>query len=95
MLEAETAGFGASGRNGGWCSALFPASFDRIARSAGGGDAGEAAARRMTDAMIATIDEVGRVARDESIDAHFVKGGTVGLARSQVQLQRARRHAAI
>ena len=25
VLEAETAGFGASGRNGGWCSALFPA----------------------------------------------------------------------
>ena len=24
VLEAETAGFGASGRNGGWCSALFP-----------------------------------------------------------------------
>ncbi len=24
VLEAETAGFGASGRNGGWCSALLP-----------------------------------------------------------------------
>ena len=29
MLEAEVAGFGASGRNGGWCSALFPASLGR------------------------------------------------------------------
>ena len=26
VLEAEVAGFGASGRNGGWCSALFPTS---------------------------------------------------------------------
>ena len=26
VLEREVAGFGASGRNGGWCSALFPAS---------------------------------------------------------------------
>ena len=26
LLEAEVAGFGASGRNGGWCSALFPTS---------------------------------------------------------------------
>ncbi len=26
VLEAEVAGFGASGRNGGWCSALFPRS---------------------------------------------------------------------
>ena len=27
VLEREVAGFGASGRNGGWCSALFPASW--------------------------------------------------------------------
>src|SRR4051794_19329755 len=26
VVEAEVAGFGASGRNGGWCSALFPTS---------------------------------------------------------------------
>ena len=25
VLDAHVAGFGASGRNGGWCSALFPA----------------------------------------------------------------------
>ena len=34
MLEAEVAGFGASGRNGGWCSALFPASLDIARRAA-------------------------------------------------------------
>src|SRR6266487_3578151 len=34
VLERETAGFGASGRNGGWCSALFPASTTRVARVA-------------------------------------------------------------
>ena len=32
VLEREIAGFGASGRNGGWCSALFPASAAKIAR---------------------------------------------------------------
>ncbi|MDP4690008.1 MAG: FAD-dependent oxidoreductase, partial [Candidatus Nanopelagicales bacterium] len=32
ILEAEHAGFGASGRNGGWCSALFPASMSAVAR---------------------------------------------------------------
>ncbi len=31
ILEKEIAGFGASGRNGGWCSALFPTSWQRIA----------------------------------------------------------------
>ena len=30
-------GFGASGRNGGWCSALFPASLDQLAKHRGPG----------------------------------------------------------
>ncbi len=49
MLEREVAGFGASGRNGGWCSALFPASIgvarEAVRRAAGDraapGDAGQ------------------------------------------------------
>ncbi len=32
VLEREIAGFGASGRNGGWCSDLFPVSWARVAR---------------------------------------------------------------
>jgi ribulose 1,5-bisphosphate synthetase/thiazole synthase len=31
IIEAEVAGYGASGRNGGWASALFPVSIDAIA----------------------------------------------------------------
>ena len=81
VLEREVAGFGASGRNGGWCSALFPASDARIAR-----DHGEAAARAMREAMQATVDEVGRVTADEGIDCHFTKGGTVVVARSRAQV---------
>ena len=86
VLEAETAGFGASGRNGGWCSALFPKSADRLARLPG---ADRGAATALHRAMRDTVDEVGRVAADESIDAHFDKGGTVTVARTQVQLARA------
>src|SRR6266508_978795 len=37
VLEREVAGFGASGRNGGWCSALFPASTAKLARMAARG----------------------------------------------------------
>ena len=33
VLEAEHAGFGASGRNGGWCSALFPTPGHRMHRA--------------------------------------------------------------
>src|SRR4051794_32678273 len=35
VLEQEVAGFGASGRNGGWCSALFPVSARTLAVEAG------------------------------------------------------------
>src|SRR5688572_7080102 len=35
VLERERVGFGASGRNGGWCSALLPMSLDALAVAAG------------------------------------------------------------
>jgi glycine/D-amino acid oxidase-like deaminating enzyme len=85
VLEREVAGFGASGRNGGWCSALFPASLPWLARRYGR-DAAVAQYR----AMQATIDEVGAVAAREGIDCSWSKGGTVTLARTPVQLERAR-----
>jgi glycine/D-amino acid oxidase-like deaminating enzyme len=84
LCEREIAGFGASGRNGGWCSALFPASLGKLERMAGAD-----AATAMYRAMQATVDEVGRVAAAEGIDCHFAKGGTVEFARSEVQLERA------
>jgi glycine/D-amino acid oxidase-like deaminating enzyme len=84
VIEREIAGFGASGRNGGWCSALFPASLAKLERMAGR-DAAVAMYRAMQD----TVDEVGRVAAAEDIDCHWAKGGTVVLARSQPQLERA------
>ncbi len=39
VLESEIAGFGASGRNGGWCSALFPQSTPALAEEHGRGPA--------------------------------------------------------
>ena len=82
LIEAEVAGFGASGRNGGWCSALFPTSEARLAKTST-----PDAARRMRLAMQATVDEVGRVADAEHIDAHYRKGGTVVAARTPAQLR--------
>jgi glycine/D-amino acid oxidase-like deaminating enzyme len=84
VLEREIAGFGASGRNGGWCSALFPASLAKLERMAGRGPA-----VAMYRAMQDTVDEVGRVAEAEGIDCHWAKGGTIQLARSAAQLERA------
>ncbi|MDN4478062.1 FAD-binding oxidoreductase [Demequina sp. SYSU T00039] len=85
VLERYHAGFGASGRNGGWASALFPSSFSTLAR-----EHGPEAAMRQHAAMRASVDELLRVAAEEGIDAGAAKGGTIVLARTPVQLARAR-----
>lgn len=86
VLEAEVAGFGASGRNGGWCSALFPASLDKLAGLPGSTREAAVALHR---AMRATVDEVLAVLRAEGVDAGAHKGGTVSVARSRAQLRSA------
>lgn len=85
VLEREIAGFGASGRNGGWCSALFPRSAASLERTHG-----RDAAVAMRRAMIGTVAEVGRVVRAEGIDCDFAQGGTVVFARDDVQRRSAR-----
>jgi glycine/D-amino acid oxidase-like deaminating enzyme len=87
VLEAEICGFGASGRNGGWASALFAASHKSLA-AAGGRDGAAAQQLAMND----TVDEIGRVAAAEQIDCHYRKGGTLSLARTPAQLTRLRAH---
>jgi glycine/D-amino acid oxidase-like deaminating enzyme len=85
VLEKEVAGFGASGRNGGWCSALFPASLHRMAA-----ERGREAAVRMQRRLHGTVVEVGRIAAEEGIDCHFDQGGYVSVARNPAQLERVR-----
>nr|WP_243420980.1 FAD-dependent oxidoreductase [Micromonospora globispora] len=85
VLEKEIAGYGASGRNGGWCSALFPTSLPALARRHG-----PDRALAMQRAMQETVREVGRVVAAEGIDCDWQPGGTVVLARTEVQLGRAR-----
>jgi glycine/D-amino acid oxidase-like deaminating enzyme len=85
VLEREVAGFGASGRNGGWCSALFPATLGWLSRRYG-----REAAIAQHRAMQASIEEIGDVVATEAIDCSWRKGGTVSLARTPLQLDRAR-----
>jgi glycine/D-amino acid oxidase-like deaminating enzyme len=85
VLEAETAGFGASGRNGGWCSALFPTPWSKLVATSS-----PQAAMRLHREMAATVSEVGRVCNTERIEAGFSHGGTLTLARSGPQLARLR-----
>jgi glycine/D-amino acid oxidase-like deaminating enzyme len=88
LVEAEIAGFGASGRNGGWCSALFPVSAAKLAA-----ESGREAALAQYAAMRGAVAEVVRVAADEGLDADIAEGGTVVLARTPAQLRRARAEA--
>lgn len=85
VLEQRICGYGASGRNGGWLSGGLPGKASAYAKKAG---------RDSTMAMIRasneTVDEVMRVARTESIEAHIVKAGVLTVARSLPQESRLR-----
>jgi glycine/D-amino acid oxidase-like deaminating enzyme len=85
VVEREFAGFGASGRNGGWLSSEFAGSRERYARASG-----RAAVIGLVKAMRDTVDEVIGVARAEGIDADIAKDGVLYIARSPAQLHRLR-----
>lgn len=76
VVEKEIAGFGASGRNGGWCSSKFPVTPAMLEHRYG-----REAARTLMLAMNDSVDEVDRVCQQEQIDAQFHKGGILTLAR--------------
>ncbi|TPW76829.1 FAD-binding oxidoreductase [Schumannella sp. 10F1B-5-1] len=85
VLEAEFAGFGASGRNGGWLTNSVTGGRERYVATHGR-DAAVAQQRALNE----TVDEVIRVAAAEGIDADIVKGGELNVARSASQAARLR-----
>jgi glycine/D-amino acid oxidase-like deaminating enzyme len=88
ILEKDIAGFGASGRNGGWVSALFPASTHALSERHG-----VPAATAMRQAMVDCVPSVGAWAAKLDIDCDFVQGGTTSLVRADIHRERA--HAAL
>lgn len=85
VLEQRFAGFGASGRNGGWLTNSVTGGRGQYARTHGR-DAAIAQQRALND----TVDEVIAVAAREGIDADIVKGGELNIARTPAQLARLR-----
>jgi glycine/D-amino acid oxidase-like deaminating enzyme len=85
ILEERFAGYGASGRNGGWLTNSITGGRDQYVASHG--KTGVAAFQH---AMNDTVDEVIRVAALEGIDASFVKGGELNIAVNPAQLARIR-----
>jgi glycine/D-amino acid oxidase-like deaminating enzyme len=81
ILEKEIVGFGASGRNGGWCSSRFPVTPGMLEKRFGPN-----LARELLLAMYSAVDEVGRVCEREHLDVDLCRGGILSLARGAHQL---------
>lgn len=82
IVEAEIAGFGASGRNGGWCvGALAGIEVHRADREG---------TIRLQRAMFETVDEVERVCEREGIDCHWAKAGTLVVATAEAHREQLR-----
>jgi glycine/D-amino acid oxidase-like deaminating enzyme len=80
VLEKSVCGFGASGRNGGWASAFYPESDETlVARH------GLPAFRHLRRELEGAVRSLGESIRADDIDAHFVQGGTLDFARSDIQ----------
>ena len=87
MLEKEFAGFGASGRNGGWLSGEMGWSREHYAEKTG-----RQSVIDLQSAMWATVDEVIDVCQREGIDADIIKGGSLHAATTASQAARVRHH---
>lgn len=83
ILEKHFAGFGASGRNGGWLTGGFAWHHDRYAR-----DRGREAVLGMVRAMNGTVAEVIRVAQEQGIDADIRPTDELMIATNPAQMAR-------
>ena len=81
IVEREFCGFGASGRNGGWCSPRFPVDPSMLTRRVG--------ADRARDTLLAlqsTVKGISRICEAEGIDAEYRNTGLLSVARGERQL---------
>ncbi|WP_204030047.1 NAD(P)/FAD-dependent oxidoreductase [Sinosporangium siamense] len=83
VVEAGHAGWGASGRNGGWCSAELPVGIGTLASKYG-----RSQALAMRQAGREAVNEIGRVIAEEDIECGWRKDGTIWLARNEPQRAR-------
>lgn len=81
ILEKDICGYGASGRNGGWCSSRYPLDAGTLADRYG-----VEIGRKTLQAMYDAVEEVGRVCEREGIDAEYRQTGILSLARGKAQL---------
>ena len=80
IIESDHVGFGASGRNGGWCSGFLPMTLSELDRAHG-----RDAAINMYRESFRTLDEIESVLAKEDIDCDYHRGGTIRGATNVVQ----------
>ena len=86
LVEARHVGFGASGRNGGWCSGFFPLSVSELAAVYG-----RDAALLAYQESFATLPEIEQVLHREGIECGWHQGGTIQSASTALQAERLQR----
>jgi len=87
ILEKNLVGSGASGRNGGWVSALYPIEDHKLLK--------HSTVQSIHDLhthLRKTIDDIGAFAQKANSDCGFTKGGTIVVARNEGQLKRIASH---
>lgn len=89
MVEQRFAGYGASGRNGGWLTNSVTGGREQYVAGHG-----REAAQRFQRAATATVGEVIRVAEAEGIEADIHRGGELNVAVNPAQLGRLQAYAA-
>jgi glycine/D-amino acid oxidase-like deaminating enzyme len=75
VIERRTVGFGASGRNGGWCTPKFSVTPTSVIKRFG-----LETAKALQSTMYESVEEVGRVIQEEQIDAQWLKSGSLQVA---------------
>jgi glycine/D-amino acid oxidase-like deaminating enzyme len=85
VFEAEQIGYGASGRNGGWLSAMPPGNRATFARASG---EGLDASRALQQEFVTGVDSVLNILQAEGIDADQQKGGALVAAHTKAGLGR-------
>ena len=85
VLERSVAGYGASGRNGGWVSGFFAGAARRYEQRSGSGSL-----RALQREMFATVGEVGAFLREHDLQADFLESGQLGVAIGRAQAARQR-----
>jgi glycine/D-amino acid oxidase-like deaminating enzyme len=86
VLEAAFAGYGASGRNGGWLSGLMPGSRTILASGPGGRPAVLHLQRQLNE----TVRFVESWCLDRGVDADLVRSGSLAVATTPTQWARLR-----